>query len=59
MKITHGWKDLEIKPIAKILPNGLIRYFNSDGSVNLDHDLGFYYPGAERALINDGYRVIR
>tara|TARA_R110000796_G_scaffold135084_1_gene251224 strand:- start:297 stop:476 length:180 start_codon:yes stop_codon:yes gene_type:complete len=59
MKTTHGWKDLATKPIAKILPNGLIRYFNPDGSINVDHELGFYYPGAEQVLKNEGYDVYR
>ena len=59
MNMKLGWKDLATKPIAKILPNGLIRYFNPDGSINESHDLGFYYPGAEDKLKNDGYIVIR
>tara|TARA_R110000851_G_scaffold287140_1_gene441074 strand:- start:213 stop:365 length:153 start_codon:yes stop_codon:yes gene_type:complete len=50
---------LATKPIAKILPNGLIRYFNPDGSINMDHELGFYYPGAEKVLKNEGYDVYR
>jgi len=55
-----GWKDLETKqPIAKILPTGLIKYYNSDGSINPEHHIGFYFKGAETILKNEGYKVIR
>ena len=56
MKI--GLKDLETKKIAKILPNGLIKYYNPDGSINNKHHIGFYYKNAESILKNDGYKVI-
>jgi len=50
---------METRPIAKILPNGTIKYFNPDGSINELHHIGFYYPNAETLLKNDGYKVIK
>ena len=56
--MKHGLKDLETKPIAKILPSGLIKYYNTDGSINEKHHIGFYYKNAENILKADGYKVI-
>ena len=56
MRIMNGCQDLETKRTAKILPNGLIRYFDSFGNYER---LGFYFPGAEKILKNEGYNVVR
>jgi len=57
--MKRGFKDLETRPIAKILPSGLIKYYNSDGSTNTQHHIGFYYKNAETILKKEGYKVIR
>ncbi len=44
-------------PIAKICPNGLIKFYNPDGSRNLNHPTGFYFPRNLNALKKD-YIVI-
>ena len=54
--MMNGWKDLETKPKVKILPNGLIKYFDSFGNYIRT---GFYFKNAENILINDGYDIIR
>jgi hypothetical protein len=56
MKIKLGCRDSEINKTAKILPNGLIKYFDSFGNYER---LGFYFKNAESILKNEGYEVIR
>ena len=51
-----GLKDLEINHVAKILPNGLIKYFDSFGNYIRT---GFYFKEAEYILKNEGYIIIR
>ena len=51
-----GCKDLEIRPTAKILPNGLIKYFDSLGNYQR---LGFQFRNCRNILLNDGYNVIQ
>tara|TARA_R110002074_G_scaffold47927_2_gene122734 strand:+ start:398 stop:565 length:168 start_codon:yes stop_codon:yes gene_type:complete len=46
------------KRIAVILPNGLIRYCNPDGTVSKEHGIGFGFYDAERILKLEGYKVI-
>lgn len=50
--------NIDDRPIAKILGNGMIKYFNSDGSRNESHPIGADYIDSERILKQDGYRVI-
>ena len=46
------------KRIAVILPNGLIRYCNPDGTVDKNHGIGFGFYDAERILKLEGYKII-
>ena len=56
MKIVNGWQDLETKPTAKFLPNGLIKYFDSFGNYV---GLGFKFKNAYAILKNEGYNIVR
>lgn len=51
----NGWQDLETKPTAKILPNGLIKYFDSFGIYQWT---GFKYKNCVVILKNEGYNVV-
>ena len=46
-------------PIAQMTDNGMIKYFNADGSRNKEHGTGFYYKGAERILKSEGFKIVR
>lgn len=45
------------KPIAKICANGMIKFYNHDGSRNKNHSLGFYNPKNLKDL-KENYNVI-
>ncbi len=56
MKTTNGCQDSETKPIARILPNGLIKYYSSLG---VYERIGFGFKNAEKILKTEGYNVKR
>jgi len=56
MKTQNGWQDLETKPTAKFLANGLIKYFDSFGNYVR---IGFKFKNASVILKKDGYNVVR
>jgi hypothetical protein len=41
------------KPIAVICPNGIIKFYKSDGTVNSNHPTGFYNSKHLEALKKD------
>ena len=53
--MVNKLKELNTKPTAKILPNGLIKYFDSIGNYQR---LGFQFKNCRKILFNDGYNVI-
>lgn len=50
-----GLQNLETKPTAKILPNGLIKYYDSFGVYQW---IGFRYNNCVAVLKRDGYNVV-
>lgn len=45
------------KPIAKICPNGTIKFYHADGTRNKEHSTGFYHEKNLSTLKKD-YNVI-
>ena len=46
-----------MKPKIKICPNGIIKFFNPDGTRNKDHATGFY-NSKDKAFYKTNYEII-
>jgi non-ribosomal peptide synthetase component E (peptide arylation enzyme) len=46
------------RKIAKITPNGFIKFYNADNTPCQRHDKSFYRAGDELQLKKDGYKVV-